>query len=145
MGLRLFKKKEKQEHKILRQIVRSGDRLQPEYHRPTPECPHPERWSMFDSMTAEAEVLDRLGDSDVLRALRELPSEFRVAIYLADIEGYPYREVAEMMGTPIGTVMSRLHRGRAKLRQRLAGYESQSAGERDAARQRWPEPVLAAS
>jgi RNA polymerase sigma-70 factor, ECF subfamily len=95
--------------------------------------------------SAEAEVLDRLGDSDVLRALRELPSEFRVAIYLADIEGYPYREVAEMMGTPIGTVMSRLHRGRAKLRQRLAGYESQSAGERDVARQRWPEPALAAS
>jgi RNA polymerase sigma-70 factor, ECF subfamily len=95
--------------------------------------------------SAEAEVLDRLGDSDVLRALRELPSEFRVAIYLADIEGYPYREVAEMMGTPIGTVMSRLHRGRAKLRQRLAGYESKSAGERDVAKQRRPEPALAAS
>src|ERR1700689_3188068 len=55
-----FKKKEKQEHKILRQIVRSGDQLQPEYHRATPECPHPERWSMFDSMTAEAEVLEFL-------------------------------------------------------------------------------------
>ncbi len=56
----LFKKKQKQEHKILRQIVRTGDQLQPEYHRPTPECPHPERWSMFDSMTAEAEVLEFL-------------------------------------------------------------------------------------
>ena len=55
-----FKRKEKQEHKILRQIVRSGDQLQPEYHRATPECPHPERWSMFDSMTAEAEVLEFL-------------------------------------------------------------------------------------
>ncbi len=55
-----FKKKEKQEHKILRQIVRSGDQLQPEYHRATPECPHPERWSMFDSMTAEVEVLEFL-------------------------------------------------------------------------------------
>lgn len=55
-----FKKKEKQEHKILRQIVRTGDQLQPEYHRATPECPHPERWSMFDSMTAEAEVLEFL-------------------------------------------------------------------------------------
>jgi predicted O-methyltransferase YrrM len=58
MGLRLFKKKEKQEHRILRQIERTGDQLQPEYHRPTPECPHPERWSMFDSMSAEVEVLE---------------------------------------------------------------------------------------
>ncbi len=56
----LFPKKEKQEHKILRQIERSGDQLQPEYHRATPECPHPERWSMFDSMTAEVEVLEFL-------------------------------------------------------------------------------------
>jgi predicted O-methyltransferase YrrM len=63
MGLslkRLFKKKEKQERKILRQIERRGDVLQPEYHRATPECPHPERWSMYDSMTAEVEVLEFL-------------------------------------------------------------------------------------
>ena len=60
MSLRLFRKKEKQEHKILRQIERAGDQLQPEYHRATPECPHPERWHMFDSMTAEAEVLEFL-------------------------------------------------------------------------------------
>jgi predicted O-methyltransferase YrrM len=58
MAIRLFKKKEKQEHNILRQITHSGDQLQPEYHRATPECPHPERWSMFDSMTAEAEILE---------------------------------------------------------------------------------------
>ncbi len=58
MPLRLFRKKEKQEHKILRQIERTGEQLQPEYHRATPECPHPERWHMFDSMTAEAEVLE---------------------------------------------------------------------------------------
>jgi len=57
---RLFGKKEKQEHKILRLIERTGDQLQPEYHRATPECPHPERWSMFDSMTAEVEVLEFL-------------------------------------------------------------------------------------
>ena len=56
---RLFRK-EKQEHRILRQIARTGDQLQPEYHRPTPECPHPERWSMYDSMTAEVEVLEFL-------------------------------------------------------------------------------------
>lgn len=72
--------------------------------------------------SAEAEALERLADSDILCALRGLPEEFRVAIYLADIEGYPYKEVAEIMGTPIGTVMSRLHRGRGKLRQQLAAY-----------------------
>src|SRR5579862_8219907 len=57
---RLFGNKEKQERRILRQIERTGDQLQPEYHRPTPECPHPERWSMYDSMTAEVEVLEFL-------------------------------------------------------------------------------------
>jgi predicted O-methyltransferase YrrM len=60
MRLRRWFKKEKQEHRILRQMERTGDVLQPEYHRPTPECPHPERWSMFDSMTAEVEVLEFL-------------------------------------------------------------------------------------
>jgi len=72
--------------------------------------------------SAEAEALERLADSDILQALRSLPEEFRVAIYLADIEGYPYKEIAAMMDTPIGTVMSRLHRGRAKLRVQLAGH-----------------------
>jgi predicted O-methyltransferase YrrM len=57
---RLFQKKEKQERRILRQIARTGDQLEPEYHRATAECPHPERWQMFDSMTAEAEVLEFL-------------------------------------------------------------------------------------
>jgi predicted O-methyltransferase YrrM len=56
----LFRKKQKQEHKILKLIERTGDVMQPEYHRPTPECPHPERWSMYDSMTAEVEVLEFL-------------------------------------------------------------------------------------
>lgn len=57
---RLLFKKEKKEHRILRRMERTGDVLQPEYHRATPECPHPERWSMFDSMTAEVEVLEFL-------------------------------------------------------------------------------------
>jgi predicted O-methyltransferase YrrM len=61
MSLRRIFKKEKQERRILRQIEqRTADQLQPEYHRATPECPHPERWRMFDSMTAEAEVLELL-------------------------------------------------------------------------------------
>ena len=59
-SLRRMFKKEKQEHRILRQMELKGDVLQPEYHRATPECPHPERWSMYDSMTAEAEVLEFL-------------------------------------------------------------------------------------
>ncbi len=70
--------------------------------------------------SAEAEALDKMTDSAVLAALRDLPDDFKTTIWLADVEGYPYREVADMMGTPIGTVMSRLHRGRGKLRQQLA-------------------------
>ncbi|HMG61983.1 MAG TPA: sigma-70 family RNA polymerase sigma factor [Streptosporangiaceae bacterium] len=72
--------------------------------------------------SAESEALDRVADSEVMQALMELPEGFRAAIYLADVEGYPYRDVAEMLEIPIGTVMSRLHRGRSKLRKRLAAY-----------------------
>ena len=60
MGLRRLFKKEKQEHRILREAIERQGQLVPEYHRPTPECPHPERWSMYDSMTAEVEVLEFL-------------------------------------------------------------------------------------
>ncbi len=72
--------------------------------------------------SAEAEALDKMTDSDILVALKNLPTDFRTAVYLADIEGYPYREIAEIMGTPLGTVMSRLHRARARLRAQLAHY-----------------------
>jgi predicted O-methyltransferase YrrM len=58
--VRLFRKKEKQEHRIMREVIERGETLQAEYHRATPECPHPERWSMYDSMTAEFEVLEFL-------------------------------------------------------------------------------------
>ena len=60
MRIRRLFRKEKQEHRILREAVERAGQLVPEYHRPTPECPHPERWSMYDSMTAEVEVLEFL-------------------------------------------------------------------------------------
>ena len=85
-----------------------------------------EDWYLYSKMTeqgaepsAEAEVIESLPDEDVQEALSSLPEQFRIAVLLADVEGFSYKEIAEITGVPIGTVMSRLHRGRKALEKRL--------------------------
>ena len=75
--------------------------------------------------SAEDVALDHLPDSDVKRALLSIPEEFRLAVYFADVEGYSYKEIADIMQTPIGPVMSRLHRGRRQLRDLLTEYAAE--------------------
>jgi RNA polymerase sigma-70 factor (ECF subfamily) len=92
--------------------TRSERRTVPRWRTAPPPRPSP-------SPPAASEILDRLPDSDFLGALWDLPDDLRIAVYLADVAGYPYREIAEIMGTPISTVTARLHRARRRLRDRL--------------------------
>jgi RNA polymerase sigma-70 factor (ECF subfamily) len=75
--------------------------------------------------TPEAQVLDAMPDAEVKEALEAIPEQFRMAVILADIEGFSYKEIAEILEVPIGTVMSRIHRGRKQLQQRLWDYAEQ--------------------
>ncbi len=79
--------------------------------------------------SAESQALESLAGSGAMQALSELPDTFRAAVYLADVEGYKYGEIADLMGTPVGTVMSRIHRGRQMLRARLRGQDSRARGQ----------------
>jgi RNA polymerase sigma-70 factor, ECF subfamily len=83
-------------------------------------------WYLYDKLgdsgveaSAETEVLESIPDEDVQRALEDLPEGFRMAVLLADVEGFSYKEIAEILDVPIGTVMSRLHRGRKALQRAL--------------------------
>jgi RNA polymerase sigma-70 factor, ECF subfamily len=69
--------------------------------------------------SAEDELLERFTDAEVKEAIESLPENFRLAVLLADVEGFAYKEIAEILDIPIGTVMSRLHRGRKALQKRL--------------------------
>jgi RNA polymerase sigma-70 factor, ECF subfamily len=89
------------------------------------------------ALSAEEEALSRLPAAEIADALRSLPTEFRLVVYLIDVEGFAYREAAAIMGIPLGTVMSRLHRGRTQLRalltapdQRRGLFETANQGER---------------
>lgn len=75
--------------------------------------------------SAEQQALELLGDTEVRRALAELSEDFRMAVYLSDVEGFAYKEIADIMDTPVGTVMSRLHRGRRMLREKLREYAAE--------------------
>jgi RNA polymerase sigma-70 factor (ECF subfamily) len=84
-----------------------------------------ESLTQTSTRSAEAEAIDRMPASVVKDALYELPEDFRMAVYFADVEGFRYQEIADIMDTPLGTVMSRLYRGRRLLRERLADYAAQ--------------------
>ena len=98
--------------------------------RPQISAGEVEDWQIADSSShtsdqgksAEEEALEGIADKDVKEALSSMPEEFRIAVYLSDVEGFSYKEIAEITNVPTGTVMSRLHRGRKLLRTSLATY-----------------------
>ncbi|MEY4314402.1 MAG: hypothetical protein RIS93_982 [Actinomycetota bacterium] len=112
--------------------------------RPKISASEIEDWQIADASShtsdqgksAEDEVLENIADKDVKEALAAMPEEFRMAVYLSDVEGFSYKEVAEITGVPTGTVMSRLHRGRKLLRASLVdyaksrGFGSEKAGDK---------------
>ena len=89
-----------------------------------------EDFSLYDrlveaNVSPEAELLDKIPDEEVKEALESIPDQFRTAVLLADVEGFSYQEIADITGVAIGTVMSRLHRGRKALQRALWDYAKQ--------------------
>jgi RNA polymerase sigma-70 factor, ECF subfamily len=84
-------------------------------------------WGPADGRSAEEQALDRLLEADIVAAIRVLPYSYRIMVYLADVKGLDYRQVADLTGVSIGTVKSSLHRGRSQLRARLANTLRQDA------------------
>ena len=108
--INIYRKKQRQPYQTPTDELTDGQLHEAESHTPR------------GLRSAETEALDRLADSDVVEALAAIREDFRLAVYLADVEGFAYKEIAEIMGTPVGTVMSRLHRGRKLLRESLTDY-----------------------
>src|SRR5262249_17727202 len=85
----------------------------------------PDDHSRRSLRSAEIEALERMPDDDIVAALDQLPEALRMAVYFADVEGYRYKEIAALTNVPVGTVMSRLYRGRRQLRDLLADVFAQ--------------------
>ncbi|CAN5517366.1 MAG: sigma-70 family RNA polymerase sigma factor [Acidimicrobiia bacterium] len=81
--------------------------------------------AVFSNRSAEDQLLEMFTDDEVKQALEDLPENFRLPVLLADVEGFPYKEIAEILDIPIGTVMSRLHRGRKQMHRALYEYAMQ--------------------
>ena len=112
-------------HKILQNAFISSYRKKQREPRTVPAEVSPD-FSLYDvlqaSGSAEVSVLERIPDTEVKDALESLPEQFRTAVLLADVEGFSYQEIADITGVSIGTVMSRLHRGRKGLQRALWEY-----------------------
>jgi RNA polymerase sigma-70 factor (ECF subfamily) len=93
-------------------------------------------WSTVQSLDPEGDFFELIVDETIIAAIEELPEEYRTAVVLSDIEGLPYAEIAQLMEVPVGTVKSRLFRGRRRLQEALydyaleMGYISSAAGEK---------------